>query len=84
VIALLANLLLLHGWFYQITLLLQLAFYLSALVASKVPALARSGPIFSVPLAFCLLNAATIVGFYRFVRRRQRVTWSQPVNGGQK
>ncbi len=83
-IILLANLFLLDQWFYQLTLLLQVIFYLSALLAGKLPALARSSPAFSVPLAFCLLNAATIVGFYRFVRRRQRVTWSQPANGEQK
>lgn len=77
VIVLVANLMLLDGWLYQLTLLLQLAFYLTALLVSMAPMLARKSPLFSVPHAFCLLNAATIAGFYRYLRGQQRVTWSQ-------
>lgn len=78
VIALAANLMLLHGAFFRWVLVLQLSFYLSALATLAVPALTRISPLFSVPRAFCLLNAATVAGFYRFARGRQRVTWSQP------
>lgn len=77
VLVLITNLLLLDSHLYQLALLLQILFYLLALLASRFPALIRKSPLFSVPHAFCLLNAATVAGFYRFIRGRQRVTWSR-------
>ncbi len=75
-LVLVTNLALLDRGFYQFSGLLQLAFYGSALWVSRAPGLAAWGLLFSVPHAFCLLNAATVVGFYRFVSGRQQVTWS--------
>lgn len=82
VVAFGANLLLLREGFYQFTLLLQVAFYVLALLAGSSPALARKSILFSVPHAFCLLNVATSAGFYRFIRGRQQVTWSRPARPG--
>lgn len=76
VIVLVTNVMLVDRAFFRWILVLQLSFYLSAAATSVAPALARSSPLFSVPRAFCLLNAATVTGFYRFVRGKQRVTWS--------
>jgi len=77
-----ANAFLLDSAFYVLALLLQLGFYFLALLASRAPGLVERSPLFSVPHAFCLLNAATVVGFYRFLRGQQQVTWSRPENHG--
>jgi cellulose synthase/poly-beta-1,6-N-acetylglucosamine synthase-like glycosyltransferase len=77
-VALVANLMLLNDHpVYWLFLVLQVAFYALATMAARYPALVRTGPLFSVPHAFCLLNAATVAGLYRFVRGRQKVTWSR-------
>lgn len=75
---LVTNLALMASPFYRVLMLLQLAFYLLAAITSLAPALGRRSPLLSVPHAFCLLNAATAVGFYRFVLGQQRVTWTRP------
>jgi cellulose synthase/poly-beta-1,6-N-acetylglucosamine synthase-like glycosyltransferase len=59
---------------YRAALGAQLLFYAAAL-------LGRSGRFggglrwLSLPYAFCLLNAAALVGIYRFATRSQAVTW---------
>jgi cellulose synthase/poly-beta-1,6-N-acetylglucosamine synthase-like glycosyltransferase len=71
------NLLLLDRFFYQVLLLAQFLFYLLAFLAHASSRLARCGPVFSVPHAFCLLNWCAVVGGYRFLRGSQRVTWAK-------
>ena len=36
-------------------------------------------PLLGIPYVFCLLNWTTVVAFFRFVTRRQTVTWARSV-----
>jgi len=47
----------------------QIAFYLMALVGR------RGGKLCGVARTFVVLNASAVVGFWQFLRRRNRVTW---------
>jgi hypothetical protein len=47
----------------------QIAFYAAAAVG------ARGGRLAGVARTFVVLNAAAVVGLYRFLTGRQRVTW---------
>ncbi len=77
VLALITNLMLLDFLFYQLTLLLQVAFYTAALVAHLAPRASRRTALLSVPHTFCLLNWSTVAGFGRFISGRQLVTWER-------
>lgn len=70
-----ANLYLLGQLFYQISFAAQILFYLAAISARPGGFVVRPRILSTVPYAFCLLNWATLVGFLKFVFRRQRVTW---------
>lgn len=61
--------------FYQATAFGQGLFYLAAAVGARGRARGRLWPVVSVPYAFCLLNLATVVGFWRFAVTGQPVTW---------
>ena len=76
-LALGANLMLLDKLFYQMALVFQVTFYLAALAAQLWPTQAQKSALLSVPHAFCLLNWCTAVGFWRFIRGQQQVTWAQ-------
>lgn len=77
VLVLVANLMLLDLLFYQLTFLLQVAFYTAALVAQLAPRASRKTALLSVPHTFCLLNWSTVAGFGRFISGRQLVTWER-------
>jgi len=63
---------------YQWLLAAQVLFY----VAAAGGALQRRGhrrlKLFAVPYTLCLMCWADVVGFYRFVTKRQPVTWERP------
>lgn len=82
--ALVANLFMLHTPFFHVTLALQVVFYAAALTEHLLAHLPRRRSrgrllriLLGVPYAFCVLQAATVVGFLRFVGGRQRVTWKK-------
>jgi hypothetical protein len=62
---------------YRFLLAGQAAFYALALLAAAVPALGRWRAL-TIPLYFCTLNAAAVVGMLEVVRGRKYVVW-QPV-----
>ena len=72
-----ANLLLLDQSPYRWTLGLQAGFYAAAVGGFFWRNSARTPALLNVPYAFCLLNWATLLGFERFARGRQAVTWEQ-------
>lgn len=74
---LLATLPLVSQPFYRWVLAAQGLFYGAALVGSFQRGARRRGVVFSVPCAICVLNWATVVGFVRFLTRRQPVTWER-------
>ena len=77
---LLATLVLAAQWPYQWALAIQLMFYAAALVGYTRREARRRSFVFSVPCAICLLGVATVVGFVRFLTRRQPVTWERVVS----
>lgn len=54
----------------------QILFYAAALGGGSLARRARV-PLLAIPQVFCLLHAATLVAFFRFVTGRQRVTWER-------
>jgi poly-beta-1,6-N-acetyl-D-glucosamine synthase len=54
----------------------QVLFYACALGGDALARAARF-PLLSVPRVFCLLHAATVVGFVRYAAGWQRVTWER-------
>jgi cellulose synthase/poly-beta-1,6-N-acetylglucosamine synthase-like glycosyltransferase len=80
-IALASNLLLLASPFYRITLAAQVAVYACALFEHlRSHTAARRGAVnrlLGACYAFCVLQAATVVGFARFAAGGQPVTWTK-------
>lgn len=77
-LALLAdNIVLIGQPFYRWLLVLQVCFYTLALLQVVVPLHRRWKPL-GVPLYFCTLNAAALVGVLELMRGRRHVIW-QPV-----
>ncbi len=63
--------------FYRALLLLQLAFYLAALLSTVLP-LHRRWKLLGIPLYFCTLNAAAALSLIELLRGRKYAIW-QPV-----
>ncbi len=72
---LLANGALLDHGFYQGTLLAQLGFYGLAFVGSRTRGQHPSLRLIRVSSLFCSMNAALLVGFWRWLTTHQRGTW---------
>ncbi len=71
-----SNLLLLSSFLYQITLILQVSFYASAMGAVFMESL-RNKAVFYFPYYFCSLNLAAGIGLKRFILRQQTVNWEK-------
>lgn len=68
----------LAGWpFYFWMFLLQVAFYLAALLSTVLP-LHRRWRLLGIPLYFCTLNAAALLSLIELLRGRKYAVW-QPV-----
>lgn len=78
---LIANLLLVELLLYRGFLLLQVLFYLAGIAGHLLRNAPRKHMLLTVPHAFCLLNWSTTVGFWRFMRGEQQVTWAQAKEG---
>jgi len=61
---------------YRWTMGCQMMFYAAALAGRALPR-ARRRVVVVVPYTMCLLLWATLVGFIRFVTRKQQVTWDR-------
>jgi cellulose synthase/poly-beta-1,6-N-acetylglucosamine synthase-like glycosyltransferase len=66
-----------HEPFYEFLFVAQVVFYGFALLATVIPALSR-WRVLTIPLYFCTLNAAAVVGLIEVMRGRKYVVW-QPV-----
>ena len=75
--ALVANLLLLQSPFYRSCLAAQMAFYAAALAGHTRRDRRDRLPLLSLPYLVCVLAWAAVVGFVRFARGRQAVTWKR-------
>jgi len=79
---LVANYFLMDRPAYLFIFLMQMAFYLLALIEwlakdKNYDILDRLKKIATIPYVFCLLNLAALIGFWRFITRRQCVTWEK-------
>ena len=70
--------------FYKAAAIAQGAFYLAAAAGARQRTRGRLSPLVSVPYAFCLLNMATVVCFWRFAVTGQPVTWRRRHRGGRE
>jgi poly-beta-1,6-N-acetyl-D-glucosamine synthase len=70
------------SWGYELTMVGQLAFYAAALSGHALAQVGHRPMVLSVPYAICLMLWATIIGFVRFVTRRQHATWERAVVSG--
>jgi len=68
------NFYILENNFYRITLILQIIFYALAFLGFVIK---RPNPLLDVPRMFCVMNAAALVGLYRFLMRKQDVMWER-------
>ncbi len=63
---------------YKITLITQLFFYLLALSGHFAPhRSSKLWSILSIPRVFLMLNTAVMVGLYRYIVGKQKVTWDK-------
>jgi cellulose synthase/poly-beta-1,6-N-acetylglucosamine synthase-like glycosyltransferase len=72
-----ANLFLLYEPFYRWALGAQIVFYAAAIGGYLIRDTVKPHFFLNVPFAFCLLNWAAVVGFFRFINGRQHVTWER-------
>jgi cellulose synthase/poly-beta-1,6-N-acetylglucosamine synthase-like glycosyltransferase len=59
----------------------QAAFYMAGAAGGVLRSRGRAPRVLALPWTFCLLNLAVCVGFWRFLRGTQRVTWERPGTG---
>jgi len=62
---------------YRAALLVQALFYALALAGHAMRSSRRRSALLSVPYVVCLLNWATVVGFWRFATGRQSASWAR-------
>jgi len=72
---LVSNAFLLGYWFYKLSLGLQLSFYLTALAGLVADRIGRKCRLFAIPLYFCVVNAASMVAFWKTLKGQKMVTW---------
>jgi cellulose synthase/poly-beta-1,6-N-acetylglucosamine synthase-like glycosyltransferase len=72
---LVTNLFLLGRVFYTIFLILQVIFYLGAACGYLLERSGRKARIFSLPLYYCVVNAASLVAFFQTIAGKKAVTW---------
>jgi cellulose synthase/poly-beta-1,6-N-acetylglucosamine synthase-like glycosyltransferase len=61
--------------FYEIVFALQIVFYLCALAAFLLERTGARLKILAMPLYFVLANAASLIGFYKFLRGERYARW---------
>lgn len=67
---------------YQIAFAAQILFYAAAITGAlaksqKCDILTPVAKFCYVPYVFCLLNFSALIGFYRFIRAKQEITWQK-------
>ncbi|MBM4462371.1 MAG: glycosyltransferase family 2 protein [Chloroflexi bacterium] len=73
--ALIMNAFLLDQLLYQVTMSLQILFYLSALLAFLLSQRGKGVKLLRVPFYFCLVNLACLMAIWKVCRGEKVVTW---------
>jgi cellulose synthase/poly-beta-1,6-N-acetylglucosamine synthase-like glycosyltransferase len=61
--------------FFAIALFLQFAFYAAAFIGWRLEKKGLGASILAIPLYFVLANAASLIGFYKFLRGERYARW---------
>lgn len=72
-----SNALLLDDAIFKVLFLSQILFYIAALVGMLPGPRWKRMRTLSIPYAFCVLNYATVIGFFRFLSGQQRIVWKR-------
>ena len=67
------------GWFYRLSLLSQVLFYIMAWIGWLFASHNRQIKGFYVPYYFLFMNLSVFLGFIRFIRKRQSAIWEKAV-----
>ena len=70
-------------WLYKILLVLQIGFYLQAMVGYFLQDRKIAIKGFFVPLYFCIMNYAVYAGFIRYMQNKQSVNWEKAKRASQ-
>lgn len=68
---------------FKVLLLLQIGFYLQALLGYAMQDRKISIKGFFVPMYFCIMNYAVYAGFLRYIRKQQSVNWEKAKRASQ-
>jgi len=68
------------GWFYQLTLAGQAAFYLAALLGVLADRLGRKVRLLAIPMYFCVVNVASLISLFNVARGEKKVVWETARN----
>ncbi|MEX2334650.1 MAG: hypothetical protein WD600_10360, partial [Pseudohongiella sp.] len=68
---------LLEHLLFRATFLLQMIFYSAALIGMISASRRTSSRALAIPYAFCVLNWATVIGFFRFLIGQQQIVWKR-------
>ena len=74
-----ANVMLVNVGFYGLSLLLVLVLFAAALAGQMLPARSAVGKVMRLATMFGTMNAALLVGFYRWATGSQRAAWDRTV-----
>lgn len=75
-IALVCNTMLISKGKFSVLLAAQMAFYLAAYVGYRRKKAGKVSSLFSAPFNFCMMNAALLLGFFRYVSGNRKLTWN--------
>lgn len=63
--------------FYQIILVLQILFYVAAIIGGVLESKSIKIKILFIPFYFCMMNYATILGTFRYFKGQQSAAWEK-------
>ena len=64
--------------FYLITLLVQIGFYILAVIGLVLGSKSVRLKVFTLPAYFCIVNTASVISMFRILRGKKSTTW-EPV-----
>ena len=83
IVAFVSNFFLLDTLFGQVTLALQVGGYTAALAGNWMPSKPKFLRVFRLPTMFATMNAALLVGFFKWLFRNQSGAWKRTERSGE-
>lgn len=72
---LISNLFLIGHPFYTLTLIVQILFYIGALGGYLLDRMGKKAKLLAIPLYYCVVNAASVVAFFRTIFGKKAIVW---------